>query len=46
VRTTVTITQQDEPCFEGEFTFVLLDQAGAEKLMNGPLPPEWLKYCR
>jgi uncharacterized protein (TIGR00369 family) len=46
VRTTVNITQEGEPCFEGEFTFVLLDQAGAEKLMNGPLPPEWLKYCR
>jgi hypothetical protein len=25
---------------------VLLDRAGAEKLMGGPLPEEWARYCR
>jgi acyl-coenzyme A thioesterase PaaI-like protein len=42
----VLITQEGETCFEGDFTFVLLDRAGAEKLMGGPLPPEWARYCR
>jgi acyl-coenzyme A thioesterase PaaI-like protein len=46
VHVRVLISQEQDPCFEGDFTFVLLDQSGAERLMGGPLPDEWLKYCR
>ncbi|MDP2269381.1 MAG: PaaI family thioesterase [Archangium sp.] len=46
VKATVEIRQDAELCFTGDFTFVLLDRSGAEKLMGGPLPDQWAKYCR
>jgi uncharacterized protein (TIGR00369 family) len=46
VKATVEIRQANELCFTGDFTFVLLDRAAAEKLMGGPLPEEWARYCR
>ena len=46
VRTQVELHQAGALCFTGDFTFVLLDRAGAEKLMGGPLPDAWAKYCR
>lgn len=45
-RSEVTISQGGEPCFTGLFTFVVLDRHGAEKLLGGPLPEAWLRFCR
>lgn len=32
--------------FSGEFTFVLMDEQGAERLLGGPLPEAWKKFAR
>ena len=37
---------QDHDVYKGEFTFVILDRAGAERLLQRPLPPEWAKFAR
>ncbi len=42
----VTLAQSGERAFSGEFTFVLLDAAGAERLLGGPLPEAWTKFAR
>jgi acyl-coenzyme A thioesterase PaaI-like protein len=42
----VEIKQREVPCFRGEFTFVVLDRAGAERLMGGPLPEAWARFAR
>lgn len=42
----VRIKQKLEECFRGEFKFVLLDAAGAEKLLGGPLPEHWKQFAR
>lgn len=41
----VVLEQGELTCFRGTFTFVLLDKAGAERLL-GALPPEWERFCR
>lgn len=46
VKTAVAISQDGGECFTGEFTFVLLEQKAAEKLLGGPLPEAWLRFCR
>jgi len=46
VRTQVRIAQGEEEAFLGDFSFVLLDRAGAEKLLGGPLPPAWERFSR
>jgi acyl-coenzyme A thioesterase PaaI-like protein len=46
VKSAVVISQKGEECFLGDFTFVLLDKAGAEKLLEGPMPEAWLRFCR
>ncbi len=46
VKAAVEIRQEGDRCFTGDFTFVLLDRAGAEKLMGGAIPEAWAKYCR
>ncbi len=46
VRATVELRQAGELCFTGDFTFVVLDRAGAEKMMGGPVPDAWARYCR
>jgi acyl-coenzyme A thioesterase PaaI-like protein len=46
VKATVELRQEGDLCFTGDFTFVMLDRAGAERLMGVPMPEEWLKYCR
>jgi uncharacterized protein (TIGR00369 family) len=46
VRASVTVSQQSEVCFRGEFTFVVLDQAGAEKVLGAPVPEAWARFCR
>ena len=40
------ITQAGEACFSGDFTFVLLDRAGAEKMLGRSLPEAWAKFAR
>lgn len=42
----VRLKQKLEECFRGEFKFVLLDAAGAEKLLGGPLPEHWKQFAR
>jgi len=42
----VTITQEAQKVFTGDLTFVILDEAGAEKLLGGPLPEAWRKFSR
>jgi acyl-coenzyme A thioesterase PaaI-like protein len=42
----VRLMQHTETVYKGTFTFVLLDEAGAEKLLGGPLPAEWRSLAR
>jgi acyl-coenzyme A thioesterase PaaI-like protein len=42
----VRIAQSGEDAFTGQFRFVLLDQGGAERLLGGPLPEAWKRFCR
>lgn len=46
VKSAVELRQEGELCFSGDFTFVLLDRAAAEKLMGHPIPDEWARFCR
>ncbi len=46
VKSQVVVSQLGQPCFTGDFTFVLLDQAAAEQLMGTALPEAWARYCR
>ena len=42
----VRLHQEDKECFSSEMMFVILDQAGAEKMISGPLPDAWRKFFR
>jgi acyl-coenzyme A thioesterase PaaI-like protein len=42
----VALEQGGERAFAGEFTFVLLDANGAERLLGGPLPEAWARFAR
>lgn len=42
----IAVTQAEELAFTSKMTFVLPDRAGAEKMMNAPLPDEWVRYFR
>lgn len=42
----VRIVQDDEDAFTGDFRFVLLDRAGAERILGGPIPTAWEPFCR
>ncbi len=46
VKSSVVLRQNGEDCFTGDFIFVLLDKASAEKLMGGPIPEAWERFCR
>jgi acyl-coenzyme A thioesterase PaaI-like protein len=46
VRSSVVISQDGAECFTGDFTFALLERAAAEKLMGGPIPEQWARFCR
>lgn len=37
---------QESVCFKSDITFVLLDQAGTEAMLDGPVPPEWQRFFR
>ncbi len=45
VRVTVAIRQGGESCYEGQLVFALMDQAGAEKLLQAPLPEAWKRFA-
>lgn len=42
----VRLTQDEVLAYDGELRFVLLDRAGAEKMIGGPLPPAWERFAR
>lgn len=42
----VSLSQDDKEAFSGEFRFVVLDRAGAEKMLGGPLPESWQRFAR
>jgi uncharacterized protein (TIGR00369 family) len=46
VETQVSITQDGAEAFTGDFKFAILDRAGAEKMLGGPLPEAWNRFAR
>jgi uncharacterized protein (TIGR00369 family) len=46
VRVAVDLAQAGEAAFHADLAFVLLDRGGAERLMGGPIPDAWERYCR
>jgi acyl-coenzyme A thioesterase PaaI-like protein len=42
----VRLLQEEAVCFTSTMSFVVLDQAGAEKMLGGPLPEGWKRYFR
>ena len=46
VRVTVELRQAGELAYAAEAAFALLDRAAAEKMLGGPLPEAWRRYCR
>lgn len=46
VRVDVKVSQKGEECFVATLSFVLMDQVAAEKMLEGPVPEQWLKFCR
>ncbi|MFO0678016.1 MAG: PaaI family thioesterase [Polyangiaceae bacterium] len=46
VEVAVTLVQAGETALRGDFTFVLLDEAGAERLLGTPIPDAWKSFCR
>ncbi len=42
----VRLFQEAAVCFSSTMSFVVLDQAGAEKMLGGALPEAWKKFFR
>ena len=42
----VVLSQGGDDVYSGEFTFVLVDRTGAERLLGGPLPAAWERFLR
>lgn len=42
----VTLAQGGNDALIGEFTFALLDESGATRLLRAPLPESWKRFCR
>lgn len=40
------LTQDGQAAFTGKFRFALFDRSGAEKILGGPLPEAWRRFCR
>jgi acyl-coenzyme A thioesterase PaaI-like protein len=40
------IVQDGALAFASTFKFVVLDKSGAERMLGGPLPPSWERFCR
>lgn len=46
VKVHVRLLQEERLVFSGKYTFALMDQAGAERLLRGPLPEAWRRFAR
>lgn len=46
VKVEVALQQGGERAYSGDFTFALLDERGAERLLGGPLPEAWRRFAR
>ena len=46
VRVEVRISQNNEECFVASLGFVLMDKFSAQKMLQGPVPEQWLRFCR
>jgi acyl-coenzyme A thioesterase PaaI-like protein len=46
VKVEVELSQQQVVVYTGEFSFILVDRAGAEKVLQRPLPPAWERFLR
>lgn len=46
VKIEVTLDQAEKKAFRGVFTFALLDQAAAERVLGGSLPEAWRRFSR
>lgn len=42
----VALAQGGEEAYTGTLRFALLDRAGAEKLLGGPIPESWARFAR
>lgn len=42
----VVLSQEGTDTFRGTLTFALLDRAGAERVLGGPLPETWVRFAR
>ena len=42
----VRLSQHGAERATGRFSFAIMDQAGAERLLERPLPEPWLRFCR
>ena len=42
----VELRQQGKTCVKGLFTFAILDEAAAEKVIGGPLPEAWKRFAK
>jgi acyl-coenzyme A thioesterase PaaI-like protein len=42
----VRLEQEGALLLEADLVFVLMDEQGAERVLGGPLPPEWRQFCR
>lgn len=46
MRISVVLTQSGDEVFRGEFSFALLDEEGARKLMGSDIPDAWRRFAR
>ncbi len=42
----VSLRQEGVEAFSGRFRFALVDRAGAERLLGGPIPASWERFCK
>lgn len=46
VDVTAEIRQDNKLAYTSELTFVVLDRGGAERMIGGPIPDAWARFCR
>lgn len=46
VDVSVSLSQEEGLAFSGSFRFVVMDRAGAERMLGRALPPEWERFSR
>ncbi len=42
----VRLSQEGQDAMTGTFRFVVLDRGGAERMLGGPIPEAWGRFCR